>query len=253
MESSRGANTGPVGSAPLRHRGQCVTPPPFPILAGMRRLLPALLALFGLATAAAAQLLVSPPRPGEQETAQAGGGTGRFSFVGALRCAEAQAIVGVRIARGPLLNRLALGCAEVLCVAGHCRWRADELDWSAVAGQRTGEEATLLCPAAAAVAGFRAEVVPVPGGTAVRSLAIDCAPLTGREPGGAFAVASATDSRMMRRFVPPGPRPERMVAGACRDRAASAVSVAVGAYPAGFAGDGEHVRALSMFCPGPAQ
>jgi hypothetical protein len=58
---------------------------------------------------------------------------------------------------------------------------------------------------------------------------------------------------MMRRFVPPGPRPERMVAGACRDRAASAVSVAVGAYPAGFAGDGEHVRALSMFCPGPAQ
>jgi hypothetical protein len=223
------------------------------MLGRMRRLFLAWLALLGLASTGAAQLLISPPRAGEQETAQAGGGTGRFSFVGALRCAEGQAIVGVRTAQGPLLNGLALGCAEIGCEAGQCRWRAERLVWSGSAGQRSGEEAALVCPAAAAVAGFRADVVAVAGGTAVRSIAIECAPLTGLDPAGGFAVGSASDARMMRRFVPAGPRPERMVAGACRDRAASAFSVAVGAYPAGVAGQGEHVRALSMFCPGLVQ
>jgi hypothetical protein len=214
----------------------------------------ALAALLLLAAApAAAQLLVSPPRAGEQETAQAGGGSGRFSFVGALRCGEGQAIVGVRTAQGPLLNALSLGCAEIRCEAGQCRWRPDRVAWSAAVGQRAGEESTLVCPAAAAVAGFRADIVAVPGGTAVRGLAVECAPLTGFDPAGAFAVGSASDPRMVRRFVPPVPRPERMVAGACRDRAASAFSVAVGAYPAGAGGQGDHVRALSMFCPGAIQ
>lgn len=202
------------------------------------------------AVPAAAQLLVSPPRLGEQETAQAGGGSGRFSFVGALRCGEGEGIVGVRLAQGPLLNGLALGCAEIRCEAGQCRWRPDRVDWSTFAGQPAGEEITLVCPAAAAVAGFRAAIAPVAGGTAVRSLAVECAPLMGLDPAGAFAVGSAADPRMMRRFVPAGPRPERMVAGACRDRAASAVSVAVGDYPSGAGGQGSHVRALSMFCPG---
>lgn len=217
----------------------------------MRRL--ALAALVVVAGPAAAQLLVSPPRAGEQETAQAGGGSGRFSFVGALRCGQGEAIVGVRTSEGPLLNALALGCAGIRCEAGQCRWRPDRISWSAAAGQRAGEEATLICPAGAAVAGFRAAVATVAGGTAVQSLAIECAPLIGLDPVGAFAVGSPADPRMMRRYVPAGPRPERMVAGACRDRAASAFSVAVGAYPAGSGGQGEHVRALSMFCPGPVQ
>lgn len=213
----------------------------------------ALVACAIVAAPAAAQLLVSPPRAGEQETAQAGGGSGRFSFVGALRCGEGEAIVGLRLAQGPLLNGIALGCAEIRCDGGQCRWRPDRVDWSVAAGERAGEEATLLCPAAGAVAGFRAAIVPVAGGTAVRSLAVECAPVVGLDPAGAFAVGSATDPRMMRRFVPAGPRPERMVAGACRDRAASAISVAVGAYPAGSGGQGQHVRALSMFCPGAVQ
>jgi hypothetical protein len=212
----------------------------------------ALLVVFAAAPAAA-QLLVSPPRAGEQETAQAGGGSGQVSFLGALRCGEGQAIVGVRTVQGPLLNALSLGCAEIRCEAGQCRWRPDRVAWSAPVGQSAGTEATLLCPAAAAVAGFRADVVPVPGGTAVRGLAVECAPLTGLDLAGAFAVSSASDPRMIRRFVPPAPRPERMVAGACRDRAASAFSVAVGTYPAGAGGRGEHVRALSMFCPGAIQ
>jgi hypothetical protein len=216
-----------------------------------RRLLAALILLASVP--ASAQLLVSPPRAGEQETGQAGGGTGRFGFVGALRCADGQAIVGVRTAQGPLLNRLELGCAPVGCEAGQCRWRTDRLEWAAGAGPRSGEEATLLCPAVAAVAGFRAQVVAVTGGTAVRGLAVECAPLAGLDPAGSFAVGSAADPRMMRRFIPPGPRPEHMVAGACRDRAAAAFSVAVGAYPAGSGGQGEHVRALSMFCPGLVQ
>lgn len=214
---------------------------------------PALALLLLAAVPAVAQLLVSPPRAGEQETAQAGGGTGRFSFVGALRCSEGQAIIGVRIAQGPLLNAISVGCAEIRCEAGQCRWRQDRADFSAGAGQAAGEQATLICPAAAAVAGFRAEIVPVGGGTAVRSIAIECAPLIGRDPAGGFAVGSPTDPRMVRRFVPPSPRPERMVAGACLDRAAAAISVAVGAYPAGSGGQGDHVRALSMFCPGPVQ
>lgn len=206
-----------------------------------------------LALPAAAGELVSPPGPGEQETAQAGGGVGRFSVVGALRCPSGQAMVGVRTATGPLLNFLELACAPIACEAGQCRWRPETMAWASPAGDRTGAEAILLCNPLAIVSGFRAAVVPVAGGTAVQALAVQCAPLAGIAPSGGFAVGPVEDLRVTRRFVPAGRAPEGSVGGACRDRGAAAFSVAVGAYPRGAGGQGEHVRALSMFCPGLVQ
>jgi hypothetical protein len=214
----------------------------------MSRLAAALAML--LALPAAAGELVSPPGPGEQETAQAGGGTGRFSVVGALRCPGGQAMVGIRTATGPLLNFMELACAPVTCEAGQCGWRPETMAWASPAGERAGAEAILLCNPLAVVSGFRAAVVPVAGGTAVQSLAVQCTPLAGIAASGGFAVGPAEDLRVTRRFVPAGRAPERAVTGACRDRGAAAFSVAVGAYPRGAGGQGEHVRALSMFCPG---
>lgn len=224
-----------------------VVGPPVPALAVL------LLAAALSAVPAAAEELISRPRPGEQETAQAGGGVGRFSFVGALRCPEATALVGVRTASGPLLNVIALACAPVSCEVGQCRWRPEEMTWGAAGGERNGTEATLLCNPLAMVSGFRAGTVPVAGGTAIQSLAIECAPLVGVSAMGGIAVAAEGDPRLPRRFVPPGRAPERAVTGRCRDRGAAALSVAIGTYPAGAGGQGEHVRALSMFCPGPVQ
>jgi len=201
---------------------------------------------------AAAQLLVSPPRAGEQETAQAGGGAGRFSFVGALRCPEGLSIVAARTATGPLLNGISLGCAPIACEAGRCGWRAGSIAWQPWVGRRGGAEATLACQSAAAVAGFRAEVVAVAQGTAVASLALDCAIIRGLDPAGSVAVA-APDQLLGRSLVPPARATHRVVAAACRDRAIAAFSVAIGAYPAGAGGEGEHVRALSAFCPGAVQ
>jgi hypothetical protein len=213
----------------------------------------AVIAALLLATPAGAGELVSPPGPGEQETAQAGGGTGRFSVVGALRCPGGQAMVGVRTATGPLLNFLELACAPVSCEGGQCRWRPETMAWAAPAGERTGAEAILLCSPLAVISGFRAAVAAVAGGAAVQSLAVQCAPLVGIAPMGGFAVGPAEDPRVTRRFVPAGRPPDRAVTGACRDRGAAAFSVAVGAYPRGAGGQGEHVRALSLFCPGLVQ
>lgn len=204
-----------------------------------------------LALPAGAGELVSPPGPGEHETVQAGGGVGRFSFVGALRCPAGQAMVGLRTATGPLLNFLELACAPIDCEGGQCRWRAETMSWAAPAGERTGTEASLLCSPLAVVTGFRAGVVPVSGGTAVQSLGVQCALIAGIAASGGFAVGLAADPRVTRRFLPGGRGPDRVVMGACRDRGAAAFSVAVGAYPRGAGGQGEHVRALSMFCPGP--
>ncbi|WP_144183082.1 hypothetical protein [Elioraea rosea] len=209
------------------------------------------LVLIGLlAIPAAAEEIVSAPRPGEMETVQAGGGTARYAFVGALRCPDGQAIVGVRLAEGPLLNFLELGCAPIACDGGQCRWRVASVVWSAAAGDRTGREATHLCPAGAAVAGYRASVVPLPRGSAVASLSVQCGPVTGIVPSGAVAVGPVSDPRVTRVMVPAGRAPENAVAGSCRDRAAVAFSVAVASYAAGTGGQGAHVRALSMFCPG---
>jgi hypothetical protein len=214
----------------------------------MRRCL-IILALLAALPAGAGEL-VSPPGPGEQETAQAGGGTGRFSFVGALRCPAGQAMVEVRTATGLLLNAITLGCAPVECEGGQCRWRAEAMGWHATAGERRGAEESLVCHTLAAVSGFRAVVVPVAGGTAVQSLAVQCAPLAGIAVAGGVAVGTLDDPRVTRSFLPPGRAHEGAVSGMCRDRGAAAFSVAVGAYPRGAGAQGEHVRALSMFCPG---
>jgi hypothetical protein len=213
----------------------------------------ALVLLASLATPLAAQEIVSAPRPGEQETAQAGGGTGRFGFVGALRCPAGLAMVGVRVAEGPLLNFLQLGCAPIACESGQCRWRPGSVTWGPEAGARAGAEAAHLCPPVAVVSGFRAGVTRVPGGDAVSTLAVQCAPLSGVAADGAFAIGPATDLRTTRTVVPAGRAPARAVEGGCRDRAAAAFSVAVGAYPPGLGGQGAHVRALSLFCSGLTQ
>ena len=194
--------------------------------------------------------LVSAPQAGESETAQAGGGTGRFSFVGALRCDEGLAMVGVRLKQGPLLEGLQLACAPITCATGQCRWRADAVRWGASAGTMVGEPTVLLCPNVAMVVGFRAIVVPVQAGSAVQSFAVQCAPLAGLARSGGFGVGPITDPRSARAWVPPIRAREDSVTGRCVDRGATAFSVAVGAYPRGAGGQGAHIRALSMFCPG---
>lgn len=221
-------------------------------MSGMHRfaslLVGVLLCLLSLPVAA--QDLVSRPRAGEQETAQAGGGSGRFSFIGALRCPEGRVMVGLRTSSGPLLNGVELACAPLTCEAGQCRWRADSAAWLAAAGTTAGEVATLLCPTTAMVSGFRASVARVPSGTAVDQLQVQCAALAGMAPDGGFAIVPGADPRGARSVLPPGRPLSEPVRGACRDRGATALSVAVGTYPAGVGGEGLHVRALSMFCGG---
>jgi hypothetical protein len=210
------------------------------------------LALLAALPAGAGEL-VSPPGPGEQETAQVGGGTGRFSFVGALRCPAGQAMVGVRTATGPLLNFIELACAPVACEAGQCAWQLAAMVWHASAGERRGVEATLLCHPRAMVSGFRATTVAVAGGTAVQSFALQCGPLVAIAASGGFAIGRVADQRRAREIVPPGRPRDGAITAMCRDRGVAAFSVAVGAYPRGAGGPGEHVRALSAFCPGLVQ
>jgi hypothetical protein len=213
----------------------------------------AVLLLLLLALPAAAQDLVSRPRAGEQETAQAGGGSGRFSFIGALRCPDGRVMVGLRTSTGPLLNAVELACAPLVCETGQCRWRTDSAAWLAAAGNTTGEAVTLLCPTAAMVSGFRASVARVPQGTAVEHLQVQCAALAGIAPDGGPAIVPVADPRGVRTVLPPGRPLADAVRGTCRDRGAMALSVAVGTYPQGLGGQGLHVRALSMFCGGPIE
>ncbi|WP_291295157.1 hypothetical protein [Elioraea sp.] len=212
------------------------------------RLVGVLLCLLSLPVVA--QDLVSRPRAGEQETAQAGGGSGRFSFIGALRCPDGRVMVGLRTSSGPLLNGVELACAPPICDSGQCRWRADSAAWLAAAGTTAGEATTMLCPTTAMVSGFRATVVRVPSGTAVDQLQVQCAALAGIAPDGGFAIVPGADPRGSRTVLPPGRPLTDPVRGSCRDRGAAAVSVAVGTYPPGLGGQGLHVRALSVFCGG---
>jgi hypothetical protein len=104
------------------------------------------------------------PRPGEIDTAAQGGQAGgrqigiQYSFA-ELRCQANEAIVGMRIRRGDVLDAVQVACAIPQCAAFGCNWSSSY--WGPSAGNPVGGDAhpPMICGQNEMLAGIRARVV----------------------------------------------------------------------------------------------
>ncbi|MBL8705889.1 MAG: hypothetical protein JNM30_13640 [Rhodospirillales bacterium] len=98
------------------------------------------------------------PAAFEVELSQVGGKGPSLQSVaiGTLRCDKRDAIVGVQIKQGPVLDYIRPVCAEVTCDKGACGWVADDAyDGDEYAGNPDGGTAVFMeCPPGLVVAGF---------------------------------------------------------------------------------------------------
>jgi len=127
-----------------------------------------LLILIGASQALAQPLTVpmqSRPRPNELDTAdqggQAGGDqTGRGYRLQDLRCGTGEAVVGLRIRRGDVLDFVQVGCGTPVCTNRGCSWGGN-INWEMSAGNPNGGDPhpDMICNANQMVSGFRGRVV----------------------------------------------------------------------------------------------
>jgi hypothetical protein len=150
----------------------------------MRACVIALLVLFGAVTPAAQAALVrtleSPVGPDEYDTAdradgQAGGALlGRNYTLETLRCGAGEAIVGARVRRGVVLDRLEIACAAPICDAAGCRWSG--LRPGGAAGNDAGGNPSppMMCERSQVVTGFSASVVTFTMFDYVADIELEC-------------------------------------------------------------------------------
>lgn len=133
------------------------------ILRWLRRPVLALAALAMAGASALAQGLEMKntggnPASFEVELSQVGGKGPSLQSVaiGTLRCDKRDAIVGIQIKQGQVLDYIRPVCAEVICDNGTCSWVADEAyDGDEYAGNPDGGTAVFMeCPPGLIVAGF---------------------------------------------------------------------------------------------------
>ncbi len=214
------------------------------------------------AAATFVQPLHSDPGRGEVDTADRQGGQAGGTGVGiayelpTLRCAAGEAIVGVQIRRGDVLDSLQIACARPACTAAGCQWTTRR--WGPQAGNPEGgdQHPAMICPQNAAVASFRARVVAFTSFDYAADLEIECGQLiSGPDPQGFFRVSRAIgnwlhpEGGLGRGTVPPNATRNTTTAPiTCRPNgAAAAFSLGVSSN---FVRQGQRVvQAVSLYCP----
>jgi hypothetical protein len=210
----------------------------------------------------------------ETETQQVGGaGWNWYTYVGALRCSgTSQAIVGVSIVKGSVLDYVQIICANISCGPQGCGWT--QSTWGPGAGNsKAGTAATQSCPGNMIVAGFRGGSAG--NGAYATDIQIECAKLTGTALGqtqydgstsgkqkfgvmpkgevgqgygrGGFGRTSQKRYNSGPRYSPPDTpfaSSDNQKLSSCSTGGATALSVAVGRWNVGYT----VVQAYSMFC-----
>jgi hypothetical protein len=214
-----------------------------------------------------AQTMQSPRRQGEIDTTdQPGGQAGgrrqglQYSFA-TLRCPDGEAIVGVRIRRGDVLDFMRIACARPDCGDRGCQWTSSY--WAMSAGNQSGGDShpDMLCHHDEMLSGFRALVRTFTAPVALAfdyaaDIGIECARITSRSGGqGFFRVSQEPGSRhhpeggIEREYVPPNVTDNRLTGDiSCKPNGgATAISVGIANN---FVRLGQRVlQAVSLYCP----
>jgi hypothetical protein len=215
-------------------------------------------------------------KPYEKETQQIGGsGNHQYLQVGALRCKPRDAMIGVRVRRGAVVEFLQVVCAPVTCKPDRCLWGdAGQPYLGTYAGVLQGSNPTMnmFCLHGYVVAGFRAGSTQGDGYLA--DVAFECAQQSGQpkaaqqtlypiaQPGMIEDVTPGTSNETQ---TPPAslrmwvtsiddkgnPVPDSLGQSGgvrvsqCNEFGATGLSVAVGRW-----GQMPAIEAFSMFCGG---
>lgn len=119
------------------------------------------------------------PSAFEVELAQVGGKgpSLQSEAIGTLRCDKRDAMVGVQIKQGQVVDYIRPVCAEVTCTGGKCAWaQADAYDGDEYAGNPDGGQAVFMeCPTTHMIAGY--DGVAANRGAYVGTLRFACAPI----------------------------------------------------------------------------
>jgi len=218
-----------------------------------------------LPLASHAQPMQSRPGPGEVDTAnrrggQAGGsGSGVNYSLPTLRCARGEAIVGVRIRRGDVLDWIQIACGQPACANGECRW--PQPAWGASAGNPRGGDPhpDMVCAATEMVSAIRARVVAFTRFDYTADVEIECATIAGAaDAQGFFPVEGQGRWLHPEGGLGRGTRPGNIVRTSitppitCRPNGGvSALSLGVSAN---FVDRGQRVvQAISLYCPAARQ
>lgn len=125
------------------------------------------------------------PKPGEVELTQIGGKgpSLQSEAVGALRCDPRDAMVGVQMKQGQMVDYIRPVCAEVTCKNGKCAWAQDDAyDGDDYAGNPDGGQSVFMeCPTTHVVAGY--DGIAAGRGAYVGTLRFACAPIAGLQKG----------------------------------------------------------------------
>jgi hypothetical protein len=214
----------------------------------MRRLLVIL-----LAWSAAAEIIDIKPQAWEERLPQSGAFNGYFSWVGAMRCEQPnEALVGVQLRRGTVVDSIAIRCAAVSCRSSNCTWSS--FYTAATAGNQNGgqPEPWLMCKPGEMVSGFRA---------AVRNVALfylndvefECAKITSSavRVGRVFPVSSANRHWLESSGQLQAPLGGKLdPARECGKYGATGLGVAIGKYGLNRS---NVVQTLGMYCGKPDQ
>lgn len=135
------------------------------------------------------------PKSFEVELSQVGGRGPSLpsEAIGTLRCDPRDALVGVQIKQGQVLDYIRPVCAEVTCNQGKCAWQsADAYDGDEYAGNPDGGAAVFMeCPNTHMIAGY--DGIATNRGAYVGTLRFACAQIAGMQrPRGGPAVFSIT-------------------------------------------------------------
>jgi hypothetical protein len=128
--------------------------------------------------------LKSEVGPNEYDTAdqpngQAGGQLlGRSYTFETLRCPDDEAIVGVHVRRGSVLDYLEIGCAPPRCDASGCLWQG--VHAGGAAGNPTGGNSSppMMCERSQVVTGFSAKVVTFTSFDYVADVELECSEIS---------------------------------------------------------------------------
>jgi hypothetical protein len=215
--------------------------------------------------ARALRRMESRTRPGEIDTAAAGGQAGgrqigRSYKLVELRCAAGEVIAGARIRRGAVLDHLQIACARPRCDGRGCQWTS--YSWGMSAGDSAGGEPhpPMICSPNEMVSGFRARTVSFTVFDYASDIEFECTPVASRptsegffpagegntwhHPEGGFQVEFAPEGAKGLRRTPDNISPFI----SCRTRGFGATAVSVG--EADFVRRGQRVvQAVSLFCP----
>jgi hypothetical protein len=245
----------------VQHSERCVMKPSEQ--ARTASLLALIATLLALVPAGALGQVRTHLQPGEVDTADRPGGVGqaggqRFgnrATEATLRCNANEAIVGVRIQRGHVLDYLQIACGATTCDANGCRWTS--MRWGPASGDTNGGDPhpPTICGNDEMVSGIRARVRLFVAFDYASDVAIECSRMTMRTAQGFFRVT--TDAPAWHhaeggfaRTTRPADAPAGVITPviSCRPNGgATAIATAAADWP--FRPGHRVAQALSLLCP----